>query len=371
MGKSDDSIARRRNKKSRKKEENKVSTRIASIIAAKKRRLTGKRRNCQGMCYSIPTLDDPFNERHGKVDPLKKKKKRPAQTKLDKKHIDKKRALSKNCSTDKAHASTEAQDEKPPKIEKPRGKSVGAKDVTKSGKTGDKNGVEGHIDKVQLDCPSKFLNLCLNSIQNDLQHETAFSREDRPFFVHKWGVEFWKFYSNGKDILEASEKDSTSEQIAWVASCAADTIARKEKEGMSLSSPFLLFIVPSQEKATEVRRVCKPLKALGIHSVSLHPGASINHQIHGLKSCEPEFLISTPERLLELVSLNEINISGVSLLVIDGLESYADNGILNSVKVIKKSISGTPQTVVFSDGSNDLSTPVLQNLLRDSFCLMS
>ncbi len=35
-----------------------------------------------------------------------------------------------------------------------------------------------------------------------------------------------------------------------------------------------------------------------------------------LKSCEPEFLVSTPERLLELVTSKAIDISGVSLLVI-------------------------------------------------------
>ena len=34
-----------------------------------------------------------------------------------------------------------------------------------------------------------------------------------------------------------------------------------------------------------------------------------------LKSCEPEFLISTPERLLELVSIKAIDISNVSMLV--------------------------------------------------------
>lgn len=52
MGKSDNSIARRKNRKIRKKQENKdssskVSARVASIIAAKKRRMSGKRRHCQ------------------------------------------------------------------------------------------------------------------------------------------------------------------------------------------------------------------------------------------------------------------------------------------------------------------------------------
>ena len=31
----------------------------------------------------------------------------------------------------------------------------------------------------------------------------------------------------------------------------------------------------------QVRSVCKPLKALGIHTVSIHPGASLDHQIEG------------------------------------------------------------------------------------------
>ncbi|KAK7243990.1 hypothetical protein RIF29_38805 [Crotalaria pallida] len=34
-----------------------------------------------------------------------------------------------------------------------------------------------------------------------------------------------------------------------------------------------------------------------------------------LGSCEPEFLVSTPKRLLELVSLKAVDISGVSMLV--------------------------------------------------------
>ncbi|KAL9251436.1 hypothetical protein AKJ16_DCAP14957, partial [Drosera capensis] len=64
----------------------------------------------------------------------------------------------------------------------------------------------------------------------------------------------------------------------------------------------------------QVHSVCKPLKAFGVHTVSLHPGATVDNQIHGLKSCEPEFIVATPERLLELVSLEAIDLSGLYLL---------------------------------------------------------
>lgn len=90
-----------------------------------------------------------------------------------------------------------------------------------------------------------------------------------------------KCYSSGKDILDTSGLSSTDEKIAWVVSSAADSIARKEKEGLTLSSPYLLFLVSTQEKATQVRSMCKPLKALGVHTVSIHPGASLDHQIQG------------------------------------------------------------------------------------------
>ena len=69
MAKGDDALARKRNRVRRKRlrsSENAVSARVAAIIASKRRRKSGKRRGCEGMCFSLPTPEDPFNERHGK-----------------------------------------------------------------------------------------------------------------------------------------------------------------------------------------------------------------------------------------------------------------------------------------------------------------
>ncbi|KAK1299934.1 hypothetical protein QJS10_CPB13g01701 [Acorus calamus] len=131
-----------------------------------------------------------------------------------------------------------------------------------------------------------------------------------------WGIEFWKSCRfSGLDMLVKGRGDCLSrEHVAWVVSTASDMVAGMEKDGLTIANPFLLYIVPSHEKAVQVRAVCKPLKALGVHTVSLHEDASLDHQVQGLKSCEPEFVVSTPERLLELVSLGAIDISDVSLL---------------------------------------------------------
>ena len=42
------------------------------------------------------------------------------------------------------------------------------------------------------DCPSKFLILCLKSIQSALQQDVTFNRkEDEPLLVNEWGVELF------------------------------------------------------------------------------------------------------------------------------------------------------------------------------------
>ncbi|OIT38022.1 PREDICTED: uncharacterized protein LOC109239997 [Nicotiana attenuata] len=355
MGKSDDSIQRRKNKKTRKKQDdNKLSARISGIIAAKKRRLSGKRRMCEGMCYSLPTPEDPFNERHGKPDFVKKKKKQ-INSKKDKNRVNKTRVALKTGATDRNNAKATAANKISQNADK-------LEEELRTAAAGGRDAFDNHMD-----APTKFLILCLKNIQDGLQQDGTFNDgEDKPFFVHTWGIEFWKYFTRGKDIIGTNQAHATVEQIAWVAATAADAISSKEKEGISISSPFLLFLVPSQEKAAKVRKICKPLKALGIHTVSLHPGASIDHQIQGLKNCEPEFLISTPERLQELLSCGAIDTSDVSFLVIDGPLNEA--GYVDAVEAIAKSISGKPQILAFSDCSDSSSNFLIKKSFGASIC---
>ncbi|KAL8518142.1 hypothetical protein ACS0TY_009482 [Phlomoides rotata] len=382
MGKSDDSINRRKNKKSRRKAEekkdssSKVSSRVAAIIAAKKRRLTGKRRMCQGMCFSLPTPEDPFNELQGKVEYIKKRKKN---SKENKKLMVQKtpRIETGSLENDDADDFHEGKVSKFKILENGKFASVsflGPEIASNLGKPtrhiiksdGSKDSWKELGLEKNIECPSKFLVTCMNSIQNVVQNGS--SEGDKPLFANAWGLEFFNCYCTGKDVLETNGADSKLEQIAWIASTAADAVSMKEKEGMSYTGPFLLYLVPSQDKASKVRGVCKPLKAHGIHTVSLHSGASIDHQINGLMSCEPQFLVSTPERLLELLSLKAVDISGVSLLVIDGLEAPFRGTYFNAVKSIRQFISGNLRSVIFSDRTNSSSLPIVQKLFRGSDC---
>uniref|UniRef100_A0A6N2MCA6 Uncharacterized protein n=1 Tax=Salix viminalis TaxID=40686 RepID=A0A6N2MCA6_SALVM len=368
MAKGDDALAKKKNKERRKKmrkEGSSVSARVASIIAAKKRRLSGRRSMCQGMCFSLPSPDDPFNDRNGKLEfQTKKSKKKPLARKNEKAFV---KGKMKGTENEKA-MSVGSENKKSLISNNNSGTGQEKAEVQMNGKVG--RGRQRQA-RENVDCPSKFLMYSLNEIEKALRHEGNDEEEDESLFVSPWGVEFLKCYSTGKDILESSGTSCTTEQIAWIVSMAADIIVRREEEDLSVPTPSFLFLVPSQEEAAKVRLVCKPLKALGIHTVSIHPGSSIDHQIHGLASCEPEFLVSTPDRLLELVSLKAIDISGVSFMAVDGVESLYNGGCLNALKSIRQSISGNLRTVVFNNFLSGACVPVLQNLLLGSICRLS
>uniref|UniRef100_A0A0E0F9K1 DEAD/DEAH-box helicase domain-containing protein n=1 Tax=Oryza meridionalis TaxID=40149 RepID=A0A0E0F9K1_9ORYZ len=326
MAKGDDALARKRNKVRRKRmrsSENAVSARVAGIIASKRRRKSGKRRACEGMCFSLPTPEDPFNDRHGK----------------------------KRKGGDEPTGDAPAAGRDESKKKKKKKDSSAKKQPAREAAAAAANAKSREKDGAEYDRPSKFLVVCLNAIRD------AAASEDGGGGIHdtgSWGVELWNCCSAAPPthVLDTSGECATREKTAWLVSTACDIVARKEKLGVVVSCPFLLYLVPSQEKAVQVRSICKPLKSLGIHSVSLHPGASIEHQMSGLKSCEPEFLISTPERLLELMALKAIDISGVSMLVIDGLKCFMDLNVGDKLCSIRDAILSNPQITIFSDPSD-------------------
>ncbi|CAM8964779.1 unnamed protein product [Rhodiola kirilowii] len=373
MVKGEDSIRRKKNKATRKKLSRKesVSARVAAIIATKKRRKAGKRRISEGMCFGLPTPDDPFRDRYrGKKDTdfvdddvltarakrhLKKILKDGDDDAEKNNHEHKKKVVKADNHVDK--------------------KSLGKKGKVKPVGNDELGHANGQQKKTKISSirPSKVLLLCLNTIQSALQNDCVSDGEgdkDMPFFASGWGIEFLKYYSSGNDVLLVGGSCPSANQIAWIVSAAADSIQNMESGGHSTPSPFLLYIVPSQNRACEVRTVCKPLKGVGLHTVSVHPGVSVERQIHGLKSCEPEFVVSTPERLLELVSLKAIDISTVSLMVVDKLDPESEESHLEAIKSIKQCITGKPITVI-CDGDQSSSGSDGRSLLGESFCTLS
>ncbi|KAL1209907.1 Interactor of constitutive active ROPs 2 [Cardamine amara subsp. amara] len=231
--------------------------------------------------------------------------------------------------------------------------------------------VKGDITQKEMDGSLEKLMVILEEIEKMFQKDSRFSdQHDKSLSTSTWGMEFWKCFLSGKDILETSGTSSTVEQIAWIVSTAAETHARWKNDGSFRQDeqfPFLLYLVPSQSKAAKVVSICKALRGIGYWTFSLHEGALIDRQISEVESIEPEFVVATPERLLEIVKLKGIDISSVSLLVIDDLGLFCTGGYLDAVISIKHAISSKHQSIVFNYTFSASNIPAIQSLFGKSF----
>ncbi|GJN13790.1 hypothetical protein PR202_gb00535 [Eleusine coracana subsp. coracana] len=255
MAKGDDALARKRNKVRRKRlrsSENAVSSRVAAIIASKKRRKSGKRRGCEGMCFSLPTPDDPFNDRYGK----KRKVEEPAEEEI----------------VDDAPAGATAAKDEVPKLKKKKNKDLDAKKQPSA-----------KVPKAK----SKAIR------QQQTEKEEGPVDYDRPSKSCSAAAP--------RDVLDTDGACATLEQTAWLVSTACDIFARKERLGMVVSCPFLLYLVPTQEKATQV---------------------------------------------------------------IDGLKSFLDLNVVDKLYSIRNAISSKPQITVFSDPRDNNVATIARNLVR-------
>lgn len=213
----------------------------------------------QGMCFSLPTPDDPFNDRHGKEEfDTKHPKKKPRSSKEETVLVNGKSEPRRKGTVDgnisqKINQQTENETVA---AKNNLGQKCSINSERKNievAQMADLCGAQQHDSEIS-EFPSKFVFWCLSTIESALRHGDAYTDgEGNSFFNKSWGLEFSKCFSTGKDLMETSGTSATTEQIAWMVSAAADTFVRKEKQGLSLACPFLLFLVPSQKKAAQVR----------------------------------------------------------------------------------------------------------------------
>jgi hypothetical protein len=172
------------------------------------------------MCFSLPCPEDPYNDRHGK-------KRRTADD--------------DDADADGDHKKKSKDSKKQPPERAMSGSNAIPVRKTKPAE-----------DRVEYDRPSKFLVVCLNAIR-----DAAGASEGDSGSIHdtsSWGMELWKSCAASPplDVLDTSYAYATREQTSWLVSTACDIVARKEKLGVVVSCPFLLYLVPSQEKAVQV-----------------------------------------------------------------------------------------------------------------------
>lgn len=115
------------------------------------------------------------------------------------------------------------------------------------------------------------------------------------------------------------------------------------KKGLSV-----LVLVPTRELAKQVADVAMKISGdLGIRTVTVYGGASINVQIDNLRN-NPNIVVGTPGRILDLVERKSLDLSKIEYLILDEADVMLDMGFIEDVNRIISMSRQDRQTMLFS-----------------------
>ncbi len=109
-----------------------------------------------------------------------------------------------------------------------------------------------------------------------------------------------------------------------------------------------LMLVPTRELATQVLTEVEPLgAAVGLTSLAIYGGTDIDVQINAIKK-GIDIVVATPGRMIDLIERGEIDVTGVTNVVVDEADRMADMGFLPQVEWILRRVESSHQTLLFS-----------------------
>jgi superfamily II DNA/RNA helicase len=112
--------------------------------------------------------------------------------------------------------------------------------------------------------------------------------------------------------------------------------------------PRGLVLVPTRELALQVSEVLAPVAIACGHSVlAVYGGASRHQQIDALE-IGVDVVVATPLRLIDLLKEDELDLSGIEIVVLDEADRMADDGFTPQVEWILRKVTGPHQTMLFS-----------------------
>lgn len=109
-----------------------------------------------------------------------------------------------------------------------------------------------------------------------------------------------------------------------------------------------LVLVPTRELAMQVDQVFKQLtNQTGMRSITVFGGVSIDNQMRQLDQ-GVQCVIATPGRLLDLLKRKKINLSSLSLLILDEVDEMLNMGFVEDVENIMSQCPAERQTLFLS-----------------------
>jgi ATP-dependent RNA helicase RhlE len=163
----------------------------------------------------------------------------------------------------------------------------------------------------------------------------------------------------GRDVL-AGAQTGTGKTAGFVL-----PILQRLAAGDAARAPRALVLTPTRELAAQVAQSARDYgKYMPLRVMQVFGGVNINPQISGLRSgCD--ILVATPGRLLDLAQQRAVDLSGVSVLILDEADRMLDMGFIHDIKRIIKLLPSKRQNLLFSATYSDDIRGLAERLLSN------
>ncbi len=142
-------------------------------------------------------------------------------------------------------------------------------------------------------------------------------------------------------------------------------LSQKPLSHVAKGRPRCLMLTPTRELAAQIEESVKTYgKYLPLTSTVIFGGVNINPQISRLKK-PLDILVATPGRLLDHVSQQTIDLSGVEILVLDEADRMLDMGFIRDIKKILALLPKQRQNLLFSATFSDEIKTLADGLLKN------
>jgi ATP-dependent RNA helicase DeaD len=172
-------------------------------------------------------------------------------------------------------------------------------------------------------------------ICNNLLRVIEEERFERPTEIQKKSI---PFVVKGKDVI-ARASTGSGKTLAF-----SSAIVKNTKRGAGIQA---LILTPTRELAEQISRMVGKLsKHSHLKVIPVYGGVSISNQIRELRTAD--VVVATPGRMLDHLSRKTINLSKLSILVLDEADRMLDMGFKDDIEKIIKQCPKRRQTLLFS-----------------------
>ncbi|OGK09429.1 hypothetical protein A2767_05280 [Candidatus Roizmanbacteria bacterium RIFCSPHIGHO2_01_FULL_35_10] len=127
----------------------------------------------------------------------------------------------------------------------------------------------------------------------------------------------------------------------------------------------VLIIVPTRELADQIRNEFFEFsRGMNIHCVLAIGGVNLHRQKSDLRR-NPNFVIGTPGRLMDLIEHRSLNLSTFETIVLDEVDQMVDIGFISSIKYFISLLADKRQSLFFSATVDGKAKEVLNGFVRN------